>query len=45
MTQTFLFFDDMMPMIFHVTQDKFSLLPEWENRVIEIKEYETKGNK
>ena len=45
MTQTFLFFDDMFPMIFHTDRTRFSLLPKWENRVIEIKEFATKGTK
>lgn len=36
---TFLFFDDGFPMIFHVPIGDFCLLPEWENRVKEMKEY------
>ena len=38
---TFVFFDDSYPQIYHTTKEFFCFLPEWENRIKEIKEFQS----
>jgi hypothetical protein len=39
MTQTLILFDDMFPAIYHTDTTKFSILPEWKDRIIKVQEY------
>jgi len=40
MVKTFVFFNDKFSLCVSANQQGFSLLPQWINRVIEIKEYQ-----